>query len=402
MKGFFNLKPTTRTGIFTPTCGQSCTLNKGCHSPKMPVTGKGQMGILVIAEAPGEHEDARNVQLIGPAGQVLRTFLSEYGVDLDRDCRKTNAVRCRPPANRKPTNVEIEACQQHIWDEIKEHPPKVILLLGQVALDSFLLDRVRDVGAIGRWRGFAIPDQKTRCYVVPTFHPSYILRSREAKTRRTATSTVLSAEERVFGLDIEKALSLVKRHFPVTPTPVIADEWTIKKGDTIAFDYETTGLRPYRKGHRIVSVGISNGEWCYAGEMTNDFARKWKFALQAEDIKKTAFNMKFEHQWGLWCLGVETRGWVWDPMIAAHIVDNRRGICSLEFQTYITLGVETWKTETAGTFDENEDGFNQYKNEHPTPDLLRRNALDAYYTFLLFPKQWYGFYNDYYPGKLPF
>ena len=69
----------------------------------MPVTGEGRLKILILAEAPGEQEDAQNTQLIGPAGQVLRKTLAGFGVDLDRDCRKTNAVRCRPPGNRRPT-----------------------------------------------------------------------------------------------------------------------------------------------------------------------------------------------------------------------------------------------------------------------------------------------------------
>lgn len=393
MQGFFTIaKPVNN--VRPATCGLSCTLNKGCHSPKMPVTGEGRMRILVLAEAPGEQEDAKNTQLIGQAGQLLRKTLTKHGVDLDKDCRKTNAVRCRPPDNRKPTRDEITACQPHIWDEIKTNPPKVILVLGQVALESLLLNHVKDIGQIGRWRGMTIPDQKAGCWICPTFHPAYILRAREGRAIRGASQPVTTAEELVFGLDIKVALAKVGDVFPNLETPIILNPSELEDfarwkqgGQVIAIDYETTGLRPYRTGHRIVSCGMCWGDETIAFPMANEIARQWKKILADPKIKKVAHNCKFEHQWAQHCLGVETKGWLWDTMLAAHIVDNRRGICSLARQAYTTLGVADWKEETSDTFKEDENGFNEYKTRGPTAALLRRNALDAFYTMAIAKRQ---------------
>jgi len=349
------------------------------------------MKILVIAEAPGEQEDEQNIQLIGPAGQLLRKTLAKYDVDLDRDCRKTNAVRCRPPENRKPTRDEIAACQPHIWDEIKTNPPKMILTLGQVALESLLLNHVKKIGQIGRWRGMTIPDQKAGCWICPTFHPSYILRSQKGWVGKGGSHPILSVEELTFELDIKQAVKRVEVLFPVIPIPQVMLEWEPSIApddvDVIAIDYETTGLRPYRSGHQIVSVGISNGERAWAGPMTHSFARQWKKILADPRIKKVGHNIKFEQQWAQHCFGVETRGWVWDTMQAAHIIDNRRGICGLKHQAYLTLGVPDWSEGVTDDFREDKKGFNHWKYASPDPKLLRYNALDAFYTMLIAKKQ---------------
>lgn len=363
-------------------CSLTCHLDRGCISPKMPVTGQGRLGILVIAEAPGESEDRRNTQLTGQAGQVLRDALHGFGVDLDKDCRKTNAVRCRPPANRKPTPVEIASCQSHIWDEIKAHPPKLILLLGQSALESFLLNRqAKSVSTIGQWRGMVVPDQKAQCWTCTTYHPSYILRCQNGWIDNDRVGPSTSVEEQAFLNDIEHGLQHLRKPFPVAPVikPTTWDALRTNVPDMIAIDYETTGLRPWKeKTPRIISVGISYETGSFAMVMIPEVAREWKRVLAVPSIKKIAHNMKFEHQWASHCLGVETQGWIWDTMLAAHMVDNRKHICALKHQAYLNFGVETW----GGDFD-----FKTSPITEATPELLRYNALDAFWTFQLYKKQ---------------
>jgi DNA polymerase len=349
----------------------------------MPVTGLGRMKILVVAEAPGKEEDLHNKQLIGPAGQVLRDTLAEFGVDLDRDCRKTNAVRCRPPDNRKPTGKEIIACQPHIWEEIKEHPPKLILLLGQVAVESFLSGRVKSPGQIGQWRGFVIPDQRAGCWVAPAFHPSYILRSREGRAIR-GKSEAGSVEELFFIQDIEHALKTLRTPIPrITPAvEVLTDCGAIRARlgwlqGVIAVDYETTGLKPYGNGHRIVSCGVCDEGGAFAFPMAGVEA-EWKRVLADSAIKKVFWNMKFECQWASQCLGTETRGSLWDGMLAGHLLDNRRGICGLKHQVYLNFGIESW----GGDFD-----FENEPIREPTEELLKYNATDSFWTMQLYKKQ---------------
>jgi DNA polymerase len=360
----------------------------------MLLTGEGRMKIMVLAEAPGEQEDAKGTQLIGKAGQLLREALRTHKIDLDRDCRKTNAVRCRPPENRRPTQQEIAACAGHIWEEIEKTKPKVLLLLGQVAVESFLLGRVTDVDTIGKWRGLIIPDQKAGCWVCPTFHPSYILRSREGRAIRGRTEPELTAEERVFRIDLMNAIDMLAVPFPVAPVPKLIGFADAKMGGTLAIDYETTGLKPYRRGHKIVSVGVSDGEWATSFPLAGGLAPGWKKLLADPDVRKVGHNIKFEHQWAARCLGVETQGWVWDTMLAAHMIDNRRHFCGLKHQVYANFGVTTWANEVGGELKaDGAHAFNSLKDNPPSRALLEYNALDAFWTMRLYRQQRKAFYK---------
>lgn len=387
MKPFFSKEELQQSTL--PDC-KSCGLFKTCKSPKMKVSGKGKLGILVVAEAPGRTEDEQGVQLVGEAGQVLRKALASCGVDLDRDCWKTNAIACRPPNNRTPTKKEIKCCNPKLMKTIWRKKPKLILLLGGVALDSFLLDKFAGAsGGINKWRGFAIPDQAHGAWIVPAFHPSFVLRSRGNE-----------AIENIFNQDIAKAVKYsgipfqkedeykVSGLLPSSGTFITGQNQIRFESDLLAFDYETTGLKPYRKGHEIVCCGYSIKEnEAYVFEFEGGFKNWWANILKNKEIRKTAHNLKFEHQWSKEILGVATKGWEWDSMIASHVIDNRRGITGLKFQAYINFGqpdysshIEKYlKSDTAT-------GFNKVKDA-PREELLHYCGMDALLQFKLAKKQ---------------
>ena len=68
--------------------------------------------------------------------------------------------------------------------------------------------------------------------------------------------------------------------------------------------------------------------------------------LQSEKIGKIAQNLKFEHTWTFNILGYEIKNWVWDTMLATHILDNRPDITGLKFQTYAQFGIAGYEEET--------------------------------------------------------
>ena len=144
------------------TC-MECGLYKNCISPKMPVTGKGKKEILILSEGPGKNEDEQNKQLIGEAGQLLRSRLKECGLSLDEDFWKTNSVCCRTPKNRKPKRKELKCCKPNYVKLINELKPKFIWLVGAAAIESYYMDHFADedgtVLTPTRWRGLCIPDQ---------------------------------------------------------------------------------------------------------------------------------------------------------------------------------------------------------------------------------------------------
>lgn len=126
--------------------------------------------IMFIGEAPDKKEDTLGIPFIGRAGQLFRKMLSECGFK-DDDFYITNTVKCRPPENRKPTKQEKSACFSFLDTQINLINPKYIVLMGSVALESFILDRKLSVTK-AHGQIFEIGNRK----FIPIFHPAYLLR----------------------------------------------------------------------------------------------------------------------------------------------------------------------------------------------------------------------------------
>ena len=100
-------------------------------------TGNPDADIVFVGEAPGKTEDEQGKPFVGRAGTVLSNLLST--IDLEReDVFILNVLKCRPPANRNPSPIEIEACRPILNDQLKFINPKVIICLGKVAANTLL------------------------------------------------------------------------------------------------------------------------------------------------------------------------------------------------------------------------------------------------------------------------
>ena len=126
--------------------------------------------IMFIGEAPGQNEDETGIPFIGRAGQLLRKFLFEVDIKQD-DFYIANTIKCRPPKNRKPTQVEKTACKHFLDKQIELINPKIIVLVGSTALESFISDKKLTITK-ARGNIFEIKGRK----FIPIFHPSYLLR----------------------------------------------------------------------------------------------------------------------------------------------------------------------------------------------------------------------------------
>lgn len=344
MRGFFNIASAPAKvsgGKREKIVSCPCSLATTCHSPKMEVTGHGKRGIFVLAEAPGKEEDERGVQLIGKAGQKLRQALRDLGIDLDRDCWKMNAVNCRPPDNRTPTPHEVNCCRARVFKAIQERQPKVIIPLGNVALQCLYDGRTNFDLGVALWRGWTILDRLFEAWVCPTFHPSYILRMARDYDDPLPT---------VWGLDLAQAIEKAKWPLPLLTNEEekveILDEPTasgflreFRPGNPVAVDYETTGLKPHAPGHAIVSASLcASPDVAFSFLVTEGLKPLLREFLRS-DVKKIAANFKFEELWSRVILGTPVRNWIFDTMLAAHVLDNRRGVTSVKWQALVHFGV---------------------------------------------------------------
>ncbi len=409
--GFFKKATPILTNNHAALSCSDCGLDKGCISPYMPISGEGKKGIFILAEAPGKTEDEQNTQLIGDAGQLLRRKLEAHGIDLDRDCWKFNSVNCRPEDNRTPTKKELACCRKRVMEAIKEVNPKIIFAMGSSALHSLMMNKYEnDKLEISVWKRLLIPDRETGKWIVPLFHPSALLNNKDA------------CLEASFDLDLKFALSCAQLNPPELPeyekmVEVVKDADRLltlldKPANIIAIDYETSGLKPYRQGHKIYTMSIAYSETqafsfpLQYPHWTED--QLWKITekvcdlLADPDIEMIAHNIKFEHKWAKHILGVQTESWLWDSCLAAHILDSRKHHSSLKFQAVTKYGAPNYGAELDKYIKkENKEGFNDV-HKAPLDNLLLYNGLDALFTYKLFVDQqkqfnrYPKFFNIYY------
>ena len=128
--------------------------------------------IVLIGEAPGEMEDETGRPFVGRAGQLLTQFLTEAGISRDEDLYIINTVKCRPPENRDPLPEEKAACWEYLNAQIETLKPRIILLCGRVAVQSFIDTKLGITKLRGKW--FEGPNFSK---MMPIFHPSYLLRN---------------------------------------------------------------------------------------------------------------------------------------------------------------------------------------------------------------------------------
>ena len=149
---------------------QRCDLAK---ERKHVVVSRGQPSarLMVIGEAPGADEDAQGRPFVGRSGRLLDASLTEVGLDQEDDIYICNLIKCRPPGNRRPTPVELKACRPWLDRQILEVNPEVLLILGATASAALLESRTPISRLRGQWT------QWEGRFVMPSFHPSYLLRN---------------------------------------------------------------------------------------------------------------------------------------------------------------------------------------------------------------------------------
>lgn len=378
-----------------PLCGK-CGLYRECKSPKMKPSGRGGRRILVVGEAPGKQEDEVGEQFVGRAGDCLRRLLDGVGVGLD-ECHKTNAIICRPPGNMA-NSTHVECCRPNLMRTISELRPSVIILLGLSAVRSAVgVYWGRDVGQMSRWVGWTIPQLEHNAWLCPTYHPSYVVREGEEQALVRVVSKHLkravaleSSRPRVRSLDEWK--QCVRVICDPREAEIEIGRLSRVRGP-VAFDYETTGLKPERSGHEIYSAAFAFEGSAISCRIDRGCHGALRGFLRSR-VKKIAHNMKYEERWSRRCLNTSVRGWLWDTMLASHMLDNRKDICSLKFQAYVRFGVGDYDSSVRGYLEAKEaNGVNRIR-EAPVKELLMYGGLDALFEYHLAMKQTKEMRND--------
>ena len=156
---------------------KKCNLHK---TRQNTVFGEGDpdSDIMIIGEAPGREEDEVGRPFIGRAGKLLNEFLKSIGLNRDL-VFIVNTIKCRPPENRDPETVEINACSDYLDQQINIIKPKVLVLLGKIAANRLLGEDI-PMSEL-RLKKFFI--DKYDIPIIVFYHPAYILRSPSQKKK---------------------------------------------------------------------------------------------------------------------------------------------------------------------------------------------------------------------------
>lgn len=125
--------------------------------------------VMFIGEGPGEQEDRTGRPFVGRAGQLLDDMLAM--IDLKREkVFIGNMVKCRPPQNRDPLNIEQEACIGYLRNQVALLKPKIIVCLGRIAAMKLIKEDFKITREHGQWT------EKAGVWMMAMYHPSALLR----------------------------------------------------------------------------------------------------------------------------------------------------------------------------------------------------------------------------------
>jgi uracil-DNA glycosylase len=135
-------------------------------------TGNADADLMFVGEAPGFHEDQQGKPFVGQAGKLLDRLLEEIGLSRDQ-VFIANVLKCRPPGNRDPQPLEIDACKGHLWQQVELIEPKVVCTLGNFATKLLSgspqgITKVRGVPQAHELGGQSV-------FLYPIFHPAAAL-----------------------------------------------------------------------------------------------------------------------------------------------------------------------------------------------------------------------------------
>ncbi|MBL9128868.1 MAG: uracil-DNA glycosylase [Verrucomicrobiales bacterium] len=168
--------------------------------------GNPEADLMFVGEAPGADEDRLGEPFVGLAGQLLTRIIQAMGLTRE-SVYIANILKCRPNlppgtrGNRAPTPEEMDTCKPYVIRQIEIIQPRAIVALGATAVSGLLGMKVPMGSIRGRWQDFRGTP------VMPTFHPSYLLRSEDGPDRGRA-------EKRKTWEDMLKVLEKLER--PIT------------------------------------------------------------------------------------------------------------------------------------------------------------------------------------------
>lgn len=217
-----------------------------------------KVDLLVVGEAPGKTEDYIGMPFAGASGKELRAALSRAGVDSSYAI--SNVVRCRPTDdqgnNRPPTVEEIAACSNYIRQDIKQLDPKVVVLVGNHAIQTLSENPEWEGKGVRRLQGQVHLTEDGKTHLV-TVHPASFLRNQSAPQRRRFFRHIKAAGRFVTGKQtIYSSKGEVELLDDFDYLNEVLDWFEFKCKVPVAIDTETRNLNQVAK-NKVATIQLS-------------------------------------------------------------------------------------------------------------------------------------------------
>lgn len=177
---------------------EKCTKCKLCKNRTKTVFGVGNPNadVMFIGEGPGADEDKAGEPFVGKAGKLMNQAFLGLGISREK-IYIANIVKCRPPNNRNPEKEEATSCLDYLRNQVIVIKPKIIVLLGSVALKNILGEQYGITASRGKWI------EKKEIKYMPTFHPAVLLRDESKKIDFWRDLELVKQEAQKEQIDIE-------------------------------------------------------------------------------------------------------------------------------------------------------------------------------------------------------
>jgi uracil-DNA glycosylase family 4 len=382
------------------TCSD-CGFNMHCQTPKFPVYGDGNKKILIVLDTPSAKEDELSAPFSGPRGVLLKDILlGKLGLSIKRDCWVVYAVRCC--SREKIKSLNVDACRKYLHEDINELKPDVVIPFGYwatIAISGDILTSKSRGKTTDDWTGYSIPDQRFLTWIVPTWD-IFQLNLDFDKPDNVKVMQMISHFEVALKLlnvpvkkiDYEKRVKILKTDMEIINLLSSFNDKAKLEKIILSLDYETTGKKPHRKGHEIISIAVSNGNKAWAfnyNKNDNTVTILFRQLLRSKNVYWRVHNVQFEWLWSYNMFGVYPANLDQDTILGLHVLNSqkRKGLKPNVYCLFGVAGYDDAIEEYISALPAEEElhganAFNlmkQIKNE----DNLLYNGLDALFTFLI-------------------
>ncbi len=349
----------------------------------VPGAGSSSAKLMIIGEAPGEHEERLGLPFVGPSGELLNDMLKAAGIDRD-STYVTNVVKIRPPANKinrlKELGKSIDDFLPQLFEEIGAIKPNCILALGNTPLNA-----LTGKSGIIKYRGSILWSSKCGIKVVPTIHPAALLHQSLGETvfKYSAKAYIQLDMKRAGEESKSKTLKLPERHIEI-----IKDSYALHKfleqfrnHKRFALDIETVRAIPVCLGiapspNFAVSVQLFNLPGVDYNIPKHEQSEIFQllYSFLNSDREFIGQNWKFDAD-KLATIGLSMKGLYADTMLLASVV-NPEFPKSLGFLASVYSREPYYKDE----------GREFILGKDPISNLFNYNGKDVCCTFEIYEK----------------